>query len=66
MVFRSRLREGVDKGRLGDLDREAHGEAVEGGGLLKYWFGDGDEGGFNLATCRFLFFFFCFAGFGEV
>ncbi|RAL65083.1 hypothetical protein DID88_001190 [Monilinia fructigena] len=36
---------------LGLLDKAAHAEAVESGGFLKYWFGEPDKNGRNLATC---------------
>lgn len=51
IVFRSQLPVGWDRARLGELDAEAHREAVAGGGLLKYWFGTPDANGRNLATC---------------
>lgn len=37
---------------LYDLDEAAFSAAMEGGGLLKYWFGKPDEEGRNLATCE--------------
>lgn len=52
IVFRSRLKEGADRALLGELDKAAHLEAVESGGLLKYWFGTPDANRRNLATCR--------------
>lgn len=55
IVFRSRVNEHADRRLLGELDKAAHVEAVEGGGLLKYWFGTPDEAGRNLATCEFAF-----------
>ncbi|KAB8291134.1 hypothetical protein EYC80_009822 [Monilinia laxa] len=36
---------------LGLLDKAAHAEATESGGFLKYWFGEPDQNGRNLATC---------------
>ncbi|CAO2655334.1 Nn.00g103980.m01.CDS01 [Neocucurbitaria sp. VM-36] len=51
VVFRSRLKGGVDNEWLYELDYESHREACESGGLLKYWFGKGDGEGRNLATC---------------
>lgn len=57
IVFRSRVNEHADRQLLGELDKAAHIEAVEGGGLLKYWFGTPNEVGRNLATCE------CFCNF---
>ncbi|OJD32241.1 uncharacterized protein BKCO1_4000092 [Diplodia corticola] len=51
VAFRSVLKEGIDKERLGLLDEKSHEEAVESGGLLKYWFGVPDGESRNLATC---------------
>ena len=51
IVFRSRINENADRQLLGELDSAAHVEAVEGGGLLKYWFGTPNADGRNLATC---------------
>ncbi|KAJ4362474.1 hypothetical protein N0V83_010567 [Neocucurbitaria cava] len=51
VVFRSRLKEGIDNDWLYKLDYESHREACESGGLLKYWFGKADEERRNLATC---------------
>ena len=53
VIFRSKLRKGVDRVRLRQLDKRSHEEACANGGLLKYWFGNTDEGMRNLATCRF-------------
>jgi hypothetical protein len=53
IVFRSRVNKHADRQLLGDLDKAAHLEAVEGGGLLKYWFGTPNEAGRNLATCEY-------------
>lgn len=52
IVFRSRVNKSADRKLLGELDKAAHLEAVEGGGLLKYWFGTPNELGRNLATCK--------------
>lgn len=52
IVFRSRINDHADRQLLGELDKAAHVEAVQGGGLLKYWFGTPDDLGKNLATCR--------------
>ncbi|MCJ1330038.1 hypothetical protein MMC10_006719 [Thelotrema lepadinum] len=38
--------------KLADLDEAAFDEAIEIGGLLKYWFGIPDDKGRNLATCE--------------
>jgi len=51
VVFRSRILPETDRADLGALDKAAHAEAMESGGLLKYWFGTPDENGRNLATC---------------
>ncbi|KAL6709214.1 hypothetical protein ACN47E_002030 [Coniothyrium glycines] len=51
VVFRSKLKEGIDNDWLYKLDYESHREACESGGLLKYWFGKSSEERRNLATC---------------
>ena len=51
VYFRSTIQAGVDKEWLTQLDRESHAEAMESGGLLKYWFGSPDSERRNLATC---------------
>ena len=53
VIFRSILKEDVDRHRLGELDQRSHMEACASGGLLKYWFGKTDEQNRNLATCTF-------------
>lgn len=53
VAFRSVLKEELDRQRLGLLDEKSHEEAVESGGLLKYWFGVPDGERRNLATCKF-------------
>jgi len=53
VIFRSQLNPNVDEQRLHDLDKNSHREAVESGGLLKYWFGKRNEHERNLATCKF-------------
>jgi hypothetical protein len=53
IVFRSKVNQHADRQLLGELDKAAHLEAVEEGGLLKYWFGEPDDAGRNLATCEF-------------
>lgn len=52
IVFRSRVNKSADIELLGQLDKAAHLEAVDGGGLLKYWFGTPNDLGRNLATCE--------------
>jgi hypothetical protein len=52
VIFRSRLHAGIDRERLGLLDRKSHAEACASGGLLKYWFGSCDAERRNLATCE--------------
>lgn len=52
VIFRSQLSRGIDRTRLGELDKESHREACESGGLLKYWFGSCDGEMRNLATCE--------------
>lgn len=54
IVFRSRVTKNADRQLLGELDKAAHLEAVESGGLLKYWFGSPNEVCRNLATCKYL------------
>lgn len=51
-MFRSVLRPEADLTRLRVLDERSHEEAVGSGGLLKYWFGEGNARGENLATCK--------------
>ena len=53
IVFRSQIPPSTDRSYLGLLDEISHAEAMESGGLLKYWFGVPDENGRNLATCEF-------------
>ena len=53
VIFRSVLKEGADRKRLGVLDQNSHAEACASGGLLKYWFGKPDDKNRNLATCTF-------------
>jgi hypothetical protein len=52
VIFRSKLKKDFDAPLLWELDRESHREAVESGGLLKYWFGNTDSENRNLATCK--------------
>jgi len=54
VIFRSKLRHGIDRRRLGELDQKSHEEACASGGLLKYWFGSCDDEMRNLATCPFI------------
>ncbi|KAI0485025.1 hypothetical protein GGR56DRAFT_55548 [Xylariaceae sp. FL0804] len=51
VVFRSRIPPTTVYAELGALDKAAHAEAMASGGFLKYWFGDPDRDGRNLATC---------------
>jgi hypothetical protein len=53
VIFRSRLKPEADRDLLGELDSGSHAEAVESGGLLKYWFGTATDERYNLATCKF-------------
>ena len=52
VVFRSQIPPSTSRGHLGVLDQRSHAEAMDSGGLLKYWFGKPDEEGRNLATCK--------------
>lgn len=52
VVFRSQIPPSTDRSHLAELDKEAHVEAMETGGLFKYWFGTPDADGRNLATCK--------------
>lgn len=55
IAFRSKRREVNNDGHtrlLEGLDRASVLEAVQSGGLLKYWFGTPDAAGYNLATCK--------------
>jgi hypothetical protein len=52
VVFRSRVRAVTNRVDLGLMDAKAHEEAMESGGLLKYWFGEPDANLRNLATCK--------------
>jgi hypothetical protein len=54
VIFRSKLKEDIDRELLYKLDYESHREACESGGLLKYWFGAVDSERRNLATCKFM------------
>ncbi|KAL4809647.1 hypothetical protein BDV18DRAFT_132514 [Aspergillus unguis] len=53
VAFRSVLKPTADPERLHLLDERSHAEAVQSGGLLKYWFGVKNERRENLATCMF-------------
>lgn len=53
VVFRSRVRQVTNRVDLGLMDAKAHEEAMQSGGLLKYWFGVPDANCRNLATCEF-------------
>jgi hypothetical protein len=50
--FRSKLKEAINTDLLFQLDEQSHAEAVESGGLLKYWYGSPDDEKLNLATCE--------------
>lgn len=52
IVFRSQLAPTADYLLLGEMDERSHVEATKSGGLLKYWFGEPDADGHNLATCN--------------
>lgn len=52
VVFRSRVKPNTNRVDLGLMDADAHEEAMESGGLLKYWFGVPDANCRNLATCK--------------
>lgn len=52
IVFRSQIPPSTDRSYLGVLDKLSHAEAMKSGGLLKYWFGEPDASGRNLATCE--------------
>ena len=52
VAFRSQVKATTDRSYLGALDKRAHAEAMNSGGLLKYWFGEPDNDGRNLATCK--------------
>lgn len=52
IIFRSTLAPAADYLQLGEMDEKAHAEATKSGGLLKYWFGEPDVHGRNLATCK--------------
>ena len=50
--FRSKVKEDINVELLYRLDKESHAEAMQSGGLLKYWYGKPDESRRNLATCK--------------
>ena len=52
IVFRSRIPTTTKRSHLAALDEASHLEAMQSGGLWKYWFGQADRSGRNLATCR--------------
>ena len=54
VVFRSQISPTIDRSHLTTLDERSHAEAMESGGLLKYWFGIPDINGRNMATCKSL------------
>ncbi|CAK7229799.1 hypothetical protein SEUCBS140593_007368 [Sporothrix eucalyptigena] len=51
VAFRSQIPPTTDYGDLSSLDKAAHREATDSGGLLRYWFHMPDANGRNLATC---------------
>ncbi|CAK7215923.1 hypothetical protein SBRCBS47491_002653 [Sporothrix bragantina] len=51
VAFRSQIPPTTDYGDLSSLDKAAHREATDSGGLLRYWFHLPDANGRNLATC---------------
>ncbi|KAH8894257.1 eukaryotic translation initiation factor 3 subunit-like protein [Thozetella sp. PMI_491] len=51
VAFRSQIPPTTVYADLGVLDKAAHAEATASGGFLKYWFGEPDVDGRNLATC---------------
>jgi len=52
VVFRSKRRVGSDGRLLQEVDKFAHEEAIQNGGLILYWYGIPDPTtGMNLATC---------------
>ncbi|KAB5532534.1 hypothetical protein GE09DRAFT_973367 [Coniochaeta sp. 2T2.1] len=51
VAFRSQIPPTTVYADLGVLDKAAHAEATASGGFLKYWFGEPDVEGRNLATC---------------
>ncbi|EPE10548.1 hypothetical protein F503_05643 [Ophiostoma piceae UAMH 11346] len=51
VAFRSQIPPTTDYGDLSSLDKAAHREATDSGGLLRYWFDLPDADGRNLATC---------------
>ncbi|ORX34235.1 hypothetical protein BD324DRAFT_173468 [Kockovaella imperatae] len=51
VVFRSKRKASSSNLSLYSADRAAHYEAIEGGGLIMYWYGEPDDQGQNLATC---------------
>ncbi|CAK7274900.1 hypothetical protein SEPCBS57363_006401 [Sporothrix epigloea] len=51
VAFRSQIPPTTDYGDLSSLDKAAHREATDSGGLLRYWFHVPDADGRNLATC---------------
>lgn len=52
VVFRSQVPPSTNRSHLAALDKRSHAEAMESGGLLKYWFGTPDVNGRNMATCK--------------
>ncbi|KAL9607643.1 MAG: hypothetical protein Q9204_009308, partial [Flavoplaca sp. TL-2023a] len=50
IVFRSQIPPSTSRSELAAFDRKAHEEAMAGNGVLKYWFGNPDAEGRNVAT----------------
>ncbi|KAL9026340.1 MAG: hypothetical protein Q9180_007498 [Flavoplaca navasiana] len=53
IIFRSQIPRSTSRSELAAFDRKAYEEAMAGNGLLKYWFGNPDAEGRNLATCGY-------------
>jgi hypothetical protein len=54
VIFRSHMKQEYNQTRLFELDKHSHEEAIQSGGLLKYWFGTVNEHRRNLAFCMYL------------
>ncbi len=52
VTFRSKMKPEYDQNRLFELDKHSHEEAIQSGGLLKYWFGTVNEHRRHHALCR--------------
>ncbi|KAJ3277795.1 hypothetical protein HDU76_010172 [Blyttiomyces sp. JEL0837] len=51
VAFRSTRKKNSNTDSLYSADKQAHIEATRNGGLLKYWYGEANANGDNLATC---------------